>query len=311
MHDIVISEFMEEASVDKLNAEFSVLYDSTLVDRFDELASSLRTARALIVRNRTLVHDGLLRAAPELQCVGRLGVGLDNIDLEACGARGVVVFPAMGANDLAVAEYVITAALVLLRGAYSSNASVAAGEWPRQALIGRELAGKTMGLLGFGAIAREVALRAAALGMSVVASDPFVRNDEPAWNGVGKLSLDELLAISDVVSLHTPLTEETWHIIGNDAFAKMNGGAILINAARGGVVDEHALQAALNSGKLGGAALDVFEEEPLSAERGAMFAGLSNVLLTPHIAGVTTESNVRVSRQTAETVANYLRDNAP
>lgn len=310
MHDIVISEFMEEAAVDTLRQDFSVLFDPTLVDRPEELLASLGAAKAILVRNRTQVRDDLLAAAPALQCVGRLGVGLDNIDVDACKARDVAVYPATGANDLSVAEYVITTALMLLRGAYLSTASVAAGEWPRQALIGREISGKTMGLVGFGSIAREVARRAAALGMSVVASDPFVAADDPAWKHVGRVSLDELLSISDVVSLHIPLTNQTRHIIETEAFARMKKGAVLMNAARGGTVDELALQAALKTGKISGAALDVFEEEPLTEERGAMFAGLSNVILTPHIAGVTDESNVRVSRLTADTVAKHLKESA-
>jgi (S)-sulfolactate dehydrogenase len=301
---------MEEAAVDTLRQDFSVLFDPTLVDRPEELLASLGAAKAILVRNRTQVRGDLLAAAPALQCVGRLGVGLDNIDVDACKARDVAVYPATGANDLSVAEYVITTALMLLRGAYLSTASVAAGEWPRQALIGREISGKTMGLVGFGSIAREVARRAHALGMSVAASDPFVAADDPAWKHVRRVSLDELLSISDVVSLHIPLTTQTRHIIETEAFARMKKGAVLINAARGGTVDEFALQAALTSGKISGAALDVLEEEPLTEERGAMFAGLSNVILTPHIAGVTDESNVRVSRLTANTVAKHLKESA-
>lgn len=310
MHDIVISEFMEEAAVDTLRQDFSVLFDPTLVDRPEELMASLGSAKAILVRNRTQVRGDFLAAAPALQCVGRLGVGLDNIDVDACEARGVAVFPATGANDLSVAEYVVTTALMLLRGAYLSTASVAKGNWPRQALIGREMSGKTMGLVGFGSIAREVARRADALGMSVVASDPFVPADDPAWKHVGRMSLDDLLSVSDVVSLHIPLTPQTRHIIETEAFAIMKQGAILINAARGGTVDEFALQAALKAGKISGAALDVFEEEPLTGERGAMFADLPNVILTPHIAGVTDESNVRVSRLTADTVAKHLKESA-
>jgi (S)-sulfolactate dehydrogenase len=310
MPDIVISEFMAEDAVREGLKGLDVLYDPNLVDRPDELATALAHARALIVRNRTQVRGALLDGAAKLQVVGRLGVGLDNIDVEACRARGIAVHPATGANDLAVAEYVIATALLLLRGAYGATAAVIAGSWPRGRLMGREIAGKRLGLVGFGAIARETASRAAALGMSVAAHDPYLALGDPAWEQpwgpVEPLGLDELLAASDVVSLHVPLTPETRDLLGEEALARMKPDAVLINAARGGVVDEAALADALRAGRLGGAALDVFEEEPLSAARAAVFAGCPNLILTPHIAGVTAESNARVSRVTVEHVRRHL-----
>jgi (S)-sulfolactate dehydrogenase len=297
---------MDVAAVAKLKVRHDVFYDPALVDRPDELRERAANARALIVRNRTQVRGDLLAAAERLSCVGRLGVGLDNIDMEACRARNIAVYPATGANDLSVAEYVITAALMLLRGAWLASASVAAGAWPRQKLIGRELAGRTVGLVGFGAIAREVAWRANALGMAVVAYDPHLEATHPAWQLARNVSLDGLLEISDVVSLHVPLTGGTRRMIGERQLAAMKPGAVLINAARGGVVDEAALAAELRKGTLGGAALDVFEAEPLSAADGEKFAGIANLILTPHIAGVTEESNVRVSDLIAETVLAHL-----
>ncbi|KAA2237208.1 NAD(P)-dependent oxidoreductase [Salinarimonas soli] len=310
MPDVVISEFMDEAAIREELAGFDVHYDPTLVDRPDELVGLLAEARALVVRNRTQVRGPLLEAAPSLQAVGRLGVGLDNIDVEACRARSVAVFPATGANDVAVAEYVIATAMTLLRGAYAATAEVAAGQWPRNRLMGRETHGKRLGLVGFGAIARETATRAAALGMTVQAYDPFVPADHPArrqaYGYVEAPELEALLAASDVVSLHVPLTDGTRNLIDAAALARMKPDAILINAARGGVVDEAALAAALRAGRLGGAALDVFESEPLAAAHGALFAGIPNLILTPHIAGVTIESNVRVSHVTAQAVRRHL-----
>jgi (S)-sulfolactate dehydrogenase len=306
MPDIVIAEFMDEAAVKRLKTKFDTLYDPTLVDRPAELAEAAAGARALIVRNRTQVRGDLLTGAAKVKCVGRLGVGLDNIDMDACKARDIAVFPATGANDLSVAEYVITSALMLLRGAWLSTAAVAEGAWPRQNLIGRELAGQTMGLVGFGAIAREVAWRAQALGMQVAAFDPYLMADDPAWQIARNVSLDGLLSIADVVSLHVPLTDGTRHMIGARQLESMKTGAILVNAARGGVVDEAALADALREGRIGGAALDVFETEPLTREAGAKFAGLSNLVLTPHIAGVTDESNVRVSELIADLVSAHL-----
>ena len=309
MADIVISEFMDEAAVEELRDGFSVLYDPALVDDLEALRTALTAARALIVRNRTRVSAALLAAAPQLEAVGRLGVGLDNIDMAACRAGGVKVFPATGANDQAVAEYVIAAALILLRGAYHAGEAMLAGGWPRQALMGREAAGKTLGLIGFGGIARQVAARARPLGLRVAAHDPFASPGDPAWQGIARHeTLESLLPVCDAISLHVPLTEGTRDLIDAKALAALPPGAVLINTARGGVVDEAALAASLRRGHLGGAALDVFAEEPLSAAAAAPFAGLANVILTPHIAGVTAESNVRVSAVTAEQVRRALEE---
>ncbi|NNU80945.1 3-phosphoglycerate dehydrogenase [Halovulum dunhuangense] len=305
MPDVVITEFMDEDAVAALSARFDCLYDPALVDRPEDLAALLGDARALIVRNRTQVREAVLGAAPKLSCVGRLGVGLDNIDVAACKARGVAVYPATGANDDAVAEYVVTAALVLLRGAWHATDRVAAGEWPRQALMGREVGGKTLGLIGFGSIARQTARRAAALGMRIAAHDPFLPEGDPAWKDAERMDLERLAAEADVLSLHVPLTDGTRHMVNADLLSRMKPDAILVNAARGGVVDEAALAAALRAGRLGGAALDVFEEEPLTAAGGAKYDGL-NVILTPHVAGVTQEANVRVSSMIADRVAAHL-----
>ena len=308
-YDIVITEFMDEAAVDTLKARYATLYDPDLVDRPAELEALAANCRALVVRNRTQVRGTLLAAAAKLEAVGRLGVGLDNIDTEACRKRSIAVLPATGANDVSVAEYVIASAMILLRGAYHVTGKVSAGQWPRNALInGREISGKTMGLVGFGAIARETATRAKALGMTVAAYDPFVAADHPAWTslGVAPASLDTIMGGSDVISLHVPLTDDTRNMIDSMALDLMKPGAILINAARGGVVDEPALARALKAGQIGGAALDVFDTEPLKADAGHVFDGCPNLILTPHIAGVTAESNVRVSSVTATNVLRVL-----
>ncbi|MCJ2022814.1 hydroxyacid dehydrogenase [Methylobacterium sp. J-067] len=310
MPDVVITEFMDEDAIRDSLSGFDVAYDPTLVDRPDDLRAALSGARALIVRNRTKVNAALLAAGPALRVVGRLGVGLDNIDQPACQARGITVIPATGANDVSVAEYVVATAMLLLRGAYGATADVAAGTWPRGRLMGREIAGKRLGLVGFGSIARETAQRAAALGMRVSAHDPFLPADHPAWaqpgGRVASLPLHDLVAEADVLSLHVPLTDATRGLIDARMIARLPKGAILINAARGGVVDEPAVAQALREGHLGGAALDVFDAEPLSAEAGAVFADCPNLILTPHIAGVTVESNVRVSRMIAKAVAEAL-----
>jgi (S)-sulfolactate dehydrogenase len=306
MPDIVICEFMDEQAITEGLAGFDVLYDPDLVDRKQDLQKAVVAARALIVRNRTQVRGALLDSAARLRAVGRLGVGLDNIDVAACEARGIAVLPASGANDLSVAEYVICTAMLLLRGAYGATPQMNAGAWPRHAMIGRELAGKTMGLVGFGSIARLTARLAKGLGVTVIAYDPFAGDDVFTAADVGRRTLAELLAQADIVSLHVPLTADTINIIDAGALARMKLDAVLINAARGGVVDEGAVAASLQAGRLGGAALDVFATEPLDAAHGGTFTAGRNLVLTPHIAGVTVESNIRVSWTTVENVKRIL-----
>ena len=304
---ILITEFMDEAAVASLSKNFETHHDATLVDRRSELLAKLKDADALIVRNRTQVNAEILAAAPNLKVVGRLGVGLDNIDMPACKARNVEVIPATGANALAVAEYVIATAMLLLRGAYFSTAAVSAGQWPRGPLSnGREMGGKVLGIVGFGDIGRLVARLAQGLGMRVVASDPMIDATAPVWKqtGVRCRTLDALLTESDVISLHVPLVADTRNLINTARLAMMKTDAVLINSARGGIVDEAALAAALRAKKLGGASLDVFDDEPLKA--GSVLTDCPNLLLTPHIAGVTAEANIRVSSMIAERVAAFL-----
>ena len=306
MMHVVVTEFMDEAALAGFPERATITYDPALVDDPARLVPLLADADGLIVRNRTRVDAALLDAAPRLRVVGRLGVGLDNIDLDACAARGIAVHPATGANTLAVAEYVITAALALRRGAYAAHGAMLAGEWPRGALMGRELSGASMGLIGFGAIARAVAERARALGMTILAHDPHLPEDDPAWSGAERLNLSDLLSRADVISLHVPLTDGTRTLIDGAALAAMKADAVLINTARGGVVAEAAVADALRGGTLAGAALDVFEIEPLTAEAARVFEGAPNLILTPHIAGVTQEANIRVSAVTVAQVRATL-----
>lgn len=307
MKKIVISEFIDASAVDSLKRRFDVHADAGLVERRDELLARLADAHALIVRNRTRVDATLLDAAPHLEAVGRLGVGLDNIDMHACSARGVQVFPATGANARAVAEYVIATALILLRGAYRSSRDVAAGAWPRAALSnGREAAGSTLAVIGFGGIGQLVAQLATALGMHVVGHDPQQPADASCWRETGArcMALDDALRVADVVTLHVPLVDSTRNLLDAARLAMLKPHAIVINTARGGIVDEAALAAALIERRLGGAALDVFADEPLPA--GSPLADAPNLLLTPHIAGLTVQSNERVSTVVAARIAAAL-----
>ncbi len=304
MVDIIISEFMDNTAVEGLAEEFDVLYDPGLVDRRDHLISILATARALIVRNRTAVDAELLDAGRSLEVIGRLGVGLDNIDMSACASRNIEVRSAGGANADAVAEYVIAAVLVLVRGVFHVTDEVVGGAWPRTRLIGGEVAGRTLGLIGFGAVAQRVARRAVDLGMDVIAYDPYLDPADEAWSTVRRVSLGDVIGTADAVSVHVPLTESTHKMISRDVLASMKPTAVFVNTSRGGVVDEQAVLGALVAGNLRGAVLDVFETEPVTAETGGRFAGVPNLILTPHIAGITEESNTRVG----EAVATAVRD---
>ena len=303
---IVISEFMDEVAVNRLSAAFgkdAVLYDAKLVDRPDDMAVAVAECEVFIVRNRTQVRGALLDACKSAKVIGRLGVGLDNIDVTSCEARGMKVIPATGANALAVAEYVIGTAMLLRRASYQSTYDVAAGKWPRNQLSsGRETAGSTLGLVGFGSIGQLTGQLARGLGMSIIAYDPALPDTHAAWKALGatRVSFDELLAQADVVSLHVPLLDSTKNLFDADRIASMKAGAVLINTSRGGIVDDAALVAALKSGKLGGAAIDVFTQEPLPAS--TVFSGCPNLILTPHIAGETFEANVRVSSMIADAV---------
>ncbi len=310
--DIVITEFIDAPPVDKLraNSDYEILLDESLWERPDDIKRALAEARAIIVRNRTQVTAEIIAAAPKLQAIGRLGVGLDNIDLKTAEKRNIAVLPAVGANAASVAEYVLCSAMMLLRGStFFGAARLAAAEWPRAEMSeGREIAGKTMGLIGFGSIGQTTGDLARAAGFQTVAFDEFLPADHKAWKSTKRLALKELLETAAIVSLHCPLTAETRGLIGGKELAAMKPDAILINTARGGIVDETALATALRNGQLAGAALDVFDNEPIDKATGALFAGLSNVILTPHVAGVTREANTRISALTVENVAHVLKE---
>ena len=309
---VLVCEFMDLPAVERLREAHDVDYQSDLVDDPAALVQAAAACDALIVRNRTQVRGELLAALARCRVVGRLGVGLDNIDVAACEARGIAVIPATGANALSVAEYVIAATLLLLRGAYASTAQVASGGWPRAALgQGRETSGKTLGIVGFGSIGRLVASLAKSLGMKVIAHDPLLTANDPAWReaGVEAASLDALVAQADVVTLHVPLVDATRGLFGAQRIAAMKRGAVLINTARGQVVDVAAVAAALRRGHLGGAALDVFDAEPLPAS--PALQDCPNLLLTPHISGVSAESNERVSSLIADRVLGFFAKDRP
>jgi (S)-sulfolactate dehydrogenase len=307
MSSIFISEFITSQALETLRSKHDVTYAPESYKKRAELISALQHSDALIVRNLTQVNQELLDGAPKLKVVGRLGVGLENIELPACAQRNIKVIPATGANAESVAEYVIGTALALTRGFLPATAQTLNGTWPRAHFSSfHEFTGKTLGIVGFGSIGRVTAQKAIAFGLKCLAYDPMLPGTSIDVGGtaVPLVTLDALLAASDAVTLHLPLLPETRGLFSAATLDKMKQGACLINTARGGIVDEKALAERLRSGRLGGAALDVFEKEP--ATDLSHFAGLSNLIATPHIAGVTSESNDRVSQMIADEVIRFL-----
>ena len=303
---ILITEFMDESAVDLLKRKYNVYYDSSLAEDSNSLVKLINKMKALIVRNKTLVTRELIENAPNLTCVGRLGVGLDNIDLNACEEQNITVYPALGANSHSVAEYVICTSMLLLRKAYFKKNEMIAGNWPRQESSGSEVYGKTLGFIGFGDIARKTRDLAIGLGINTVAYDPYLEKGSNIWKDTKNLDLDNLLSISDIISLHIPLTEETKNLLNENKLRLIKKSSVIINAARGGVIDENQLAKLLKENKIAGAALDVFNNEPVNKEYAKKFEGIDNLILTPHVGGVTKESNKRVSEMIAKKIDFHL-----
>ena len=307
MTRVIITEFMDESEVSRLSSHHEVLYNPDLHSNINSLLDSITDTQALIIRNKTLVNRELIDASKDLRVIGRLGVGLDNIDTTYCREKGISIVIADGANTDSVAEYVVTGLLVLFRGIMDSTSRIINGEWPRGDFIGTEVKGKTLGIVGLGSIGRAVAQKVKLLGMRVVGTDVNIEKDDPVWGefNVQYREFSDLVRISDAITMHVPLNNDTKGLFDDYALQNMRKGAILINTSRGGIVYEDALVKYLKNGHLGGAMLDVFESEPLTESR--PFAGLPNLILTPHIAGVTVESNRRVSCMIVDQVMEHLK----
>jgi len=268
------------------------------------LAAALADADALVVRSAVQADDALMEHAPKLRVIGRAGVGVDNIDADAATRRGIVVMNTPGANAVAVAELTLGLMLALARKLPAANAGMHAGRWEKKSLQGAELKGKTLGILGLGRIGLEVAKRARGFGLEILGSDPFVSAAVAREAGIKLVTLDELIAGSDYLTLHVGLTPQTTGVINAKTLAKMKKGVRIINCARGELIDDAALVDALKSGQVAGAALDVFRNEPA---RETPYNGLDNVILTPHIAGSTAEAQEAVGIQIARQVRDYLK----
>jgi D-3-phosphoglycerate dehydrogenase len=300
---IVLAEKVSPATLAVFAAEpgWEVLTHDQLPDG---LPAALADADALVVRSAVQADDALMAHAPKLRVIGRAGVGVDNIDAEAATRRGIVVMNTPGANAVAVAELTIGLMLALARKLPAANSTMHAGKWEKKSLQGMELRGKTLGILGLGRIGLEVAKRAKGFGLEIVGSDPFVSAAVARENGIKVVSVDELIAGSDYLTLHVGLTPQTTGFINAKTLAKMKKGVRIINCARGELIEDAALVDALKSGQVAGAALDVFVSEPA---KDTPYHGLDNVILTPHIAGSTGEAQEAVGIQIARQVRDYLK----
>lgn len=300
---VAVADPVNERGLELLRAipEFEVAYAA---GKPDQLAQILPRAHVLLVRSETKVTEAMLALAPQLRVVGRAGTGVDNVDVEAATRRGIAVLNTPGGNTVSAAEQAIALMLALVRRVPWAAESMRRGDWDRKRFGGIELRDKVLGLVGLGRIGAHVASVARALGMDVLAHDPFLSEDRARELGVSLCGLDDLLARADVVSLHLPLTSETKNVIDRRRLALMKPSSVLINTARGGLVDEAALLEAVTAGKLAGAALDVFEQEPLPKD--SPLRQSDRLILTPHLAASTTEAQERVAVEICRAVKDAL-----
>jgi D-3-phosphoglycerate dehydrogenase len=299
---ILVAEPLAEAGLELLKAQPG--WD-VIVSTPEEYSKYLADADALIVRTGVNVDAAVLGMAPQLKVVGRAGIGIENVDLEAATAAGVLVMNTPGGNAVSVAEHTVALMLAMARSIPQAIASVKSGKWEMKRFLGTELRGKTLGVIGLGSIGREVVRRARGFEMRVVASDPYVNSRSAIDLGTTLMSLDELYAQADYITLHVALTTTTYGMLDETAFAKMKKGVRIVNCARGELIDGVALKKAIESGKVSGAALDVFQTEPPVGEPLLAF---DNVLATPHIGGSTEEAQEAIGVRIAEQVLGYLRD---
>jgi D-3-phosphoglycerate dehydrogenase / 2-oxoglutarate reductase len=302
MPKVLISDKMDPRAA-QIFRERGVEVDEITGKTKDELIAMIGDYDGLAIRSATKVTKDVLAAAKNLKVVGRAGIGVDNVDIPAASAAGVVVMNTPFGNSITTAEHAIAMMFALARQLPEADASTQAGKWEKNRFMGVELYAKTLGLIGAGNIGSIVADRALGLKMKVVAYDPFLTPERAVEMGVEKVDLDMLLARADFITMHTPLTDQTRNILSKDALAKTKKGVRIINCARGGLIDEAALKDAMDSGQVGGAALDVFVEEPATA---SPLFGTPNFISTPHLGASTNEAQVNVAIQVAEQMADFL-----
>src|SRR5437763_2386635 len=304
-HRVLVTDTLAESGLAILRAASDVDLDYRPGLKGEQLLRAVAESDALITRSGTAVTRELVNAGKRLRIVGRAGVGLDNVDVDACTERGILVINAPTANILSATEHTMAMLLALCRNIPEAHASVKRGEWTRSKFMGIELSGKILGVIGLGRIGTRVTTRARAFGMRVLAYDPYIAQTVGEKVGAEMVSLDDLLAQADVITVHTPLSDETRGMLGAKEIAKMKDGVIVLNIARGGLYDEKALADALASGKISGAAIDVYTDEPPPKDHPLL--KLNNVVLSPHIGANTLEAQDRVAVQTSEMVVDALR----
>ncbi|HVN64096.1 MAG TPA: phosphoglycerate dehydrogenase [Candidatus Binataceae bacterium] len=301
---VLLSDSLAAQGIEVLKRSPQLKFESKTGLKPAELAQIIAPYDALLIRSGTKVTREVIDAATSLKVIGRAGVGVDNVDLEAATRRGIVVMNSPTGNSVTTAEHAIAMMMALARHIPAANAALRAGKWERGKFTGAEVCNKTLGVVGLGNIGRIVADRAVGLKMKVIGYDPILTAEAASRIGVDLVSLDELFARADFITVHTPLTDDTRGIVGAAAFVKMKKGVRIINCARGGIVDETALAEALSSGKVAGAALDVFVEEPPPKDHPLL--KFDNVIATPHLGAATDEAQVQVSVDIAQQVAEFL-----
>ena len=295
MTKILITEFIDSQSLQNINKKFDVIYKKDAWQNKDFLEKEIQKFDGVIVRNKTSLDKNILVNASNLKFIGRLGVGLDNIDTEYCKKNNIIVQPATGMNSDSVAEYVVNSSLTLLKKSQIINEQTLQGKWPRTSIVTKELKGKTLGLIGFGDISKKVLKLINVFDVACIAYDPFINSKQMEVDNIKKVSFDEILNLADIISIHVPLNNETKYLFDRQAFIKMKKQPIIINSSRGGIINEKDLIDAYRNKYISGFALDVFENEPINETFYKNISNDMNCILTPHIAGVTAESNVRVS----------------
>jgi D-3-phosphoglycerate dehydrogenase / 2-oxoglutarate reductase len=301
---VLIADDLSPRAVEILTAHPDISVEVKTGLKGPELVAALKGVHALAVRSATKVTAELLEKAPDLRVVGRAGIGVDNIDVKAASRRGVIVMNTPSGNAITTAEHALFLLCALARHIPQATASMKGGKWEKKKFSGTELFDKTLGVVGLGNIGRIVADRALGLKMKVIGYDPFLTADAAERMGVELVSLEEMWKRADALSIHTPLTDDTRGLVGTASLAKMKDGVLIVNAARGGIVDENALLAALESGKVAGAALDVFVEEPPPKDH--PLVAHERVICTPHLGASTEEAQEKVAVEVAEQIANYL-----
>ncbi len=304
---ILITEFINKNSLDNLKNNFEIKFDEKLWEKEEELLEIIKDYDGLIVRNKTQVNKNILSKAKNLKFVGRLGVGLDNIDTEFCKSKNIHVQPATGMNADSVAEYVVSSSMSLIKKIPIFHNETVKGNWPRTTIKSAEINGKCIGIVGFGTIGRKVADYSLKNGLNVLAYDPYIKKLDDNEKNYKLSSLENIFKDADIISLHLPLTEETKNLINKSSFSKMQKQPIIINTSRGSVVNENDLIDAYDQNLISGFALDVFENEPIKKDLYEKITSEMNCILTPHISGVTTESNIRVSNFIVKKTIDFFR----